>query len=151
MAEKKKKEEMSVVSLITILYFVAVLLAVVFPALNTIQQHRKNEADLTQCAENLNILRKEIEVYKEKRGRFPQHLGDIVGNEEWQLKQMPKCPAAEKQSYLDKGYSAYNIAPGRFTVSCCGLHHAEIGLKKDEPYYNSDKGIFPASLVVHIK
>ena len=50
MAEKKK-EEMSLVSLITILYFIAVIMAVVYPAWNTIQERRKSEADLAKCAE----------------------------------------------------------------------------------------------------
>ncbi|MCR5661277.1 MAG: hypothetical protein K6G50_03990 [bacterium] len=150
MAEKKK-EEMSLVSLITILYFIAVIMAVVYPAWNTIQERRKSEADLAKCAENLNVLRKHIETFKEKRGSYPKHVGELVGAEEWQLKNLPQCPAAEKQTYLDKGYTAYNIAPGKFTISCCGVNHAEGGLKKDEPYYNSEKGIFPESLVVHIK
>ena len=123
---------------------VGVLIAMSF---GTVQETKQHVANLETCRENLTAISKAVEDYEKRNGgKLPEHLSDLTTGPNPPIKELPKCPEAGKKPSYDaaSAYEFRNGAVPRFTVRCAGTNHSVLGLKKDEPYYDSLYGIKPA-------
>lgn len=69
-------------------------------------------------------------------GRFPKRLELLVPN---YLRKIPECPSAARDTYSE----TYGVSRGGhfYGVCCSGYNHRIIGLKANQPGYNSVLGL----------
>lgn len=146
----KEAKETNYIELVSMLFLAGVILAVILPGIGQVQEMKTQIASLNTCRDNLMKLSQALETYeKQNQGRLPERLEDLTSGKTPILTEMPKCPAAtanKRPGYADpKAYEFKQGAVPRFTIRCAGNNHQELGLKKDEPYYDSLFGLKPAT------
>lgn len=141
MADDKKKNEGNLVETGTILFLVAVGLAVVLPGVGTVFHKKAQRENFARCQANLLRIHEALDQYaKDHEGRLPKFLGELTPKP---LEQIPLCPEVNKPTYSDKGYKVSQGNPGRYTVFCFGSAHGEVGVGLNHPYYDSLYGLKP--------
>lgn len=142
MADNKPKEA-NMVETASFLFLAAVLIGVVLPAMGQVSEMAAQRQYLEGCRGNLEKLHYAMDQYAEKKdGLYPKYLYELANAR--LMDELPKCPAAKKTTYEDKGYRVRQGNPGRYTIFCYGNFHGDVGMGLNEPYYDSVYGLRPA-------
>lgn len=140
------KKELNYIEVFSMLFLVGVVVGVLLPGWSTVSETKSQAANLQACRDNLTTLGKAVEDYEKKnKGRLPERLSQLTEGKNPPFAELPRCPAAPGKgcNYEVPAYEFRNGAVPRFTIHCGGANHNELGLKKDEPYYDSLYGIKP--------
>jgi hypothetical protein len=97
----------------------------------------RSMGQLTACKSNLKNIATACEMYStDNAGRYPTSLSQLTPN---YLKIIPKCPAADKDTYSLHFRSGRN--PDHYSIYCWGHNHAAVSTPANRPAYNSEKGL----------
>lgn len=148
MSEKNK--EANYIELVSMLFLAGVAVAVILPGVGTVQEIKKHRGYFDTCRQNLMTINEAVDKHiKLKEGRAPERLSDLLQGKPPFLTELPRCPAAvenKRGGYEDpKAYVVKQGALPRYTIFCIGTNHQDIGLKKDEPYFDSNFGLKPTA------
>lgn len=116
---------------------VAIFFLLVGPQIN----QARGQGHLTACKANQKNIATALEMWAaDHKGKYPKQLSDLIGGENGgYLKQIPTCPAAEKDTYSS---SYKRSADGKkFDICCSGHNHEVMDVPADKPAFNSDMGI----------
>lgn len=114
---------------------VALLVTVIL--LMTSSAWARSQGQGTACKSNLKNIGTACEMWAEDHGgRFPERLDLLVPD---YLRYIPECPAAARDTYSE----TYSVSRGGhfYGVCCAGYNHGSIGLKPNQPGYNSVLGL----------
>lgn len=90
----------------------------------------------TACVHNVHNLGTALETYSnDSGGLYPPTLAVLLGGGTPVLKALPRCPSDD--SSYEPGYEVNNVSR-RFTVSCQGIHHKQLGnVQQGYPQFES--------------
>ena len=93
------------------------------------------QGQLTACKSNQKNIGTALEMWStDYNGKYPETLSQVTPD---YLKTIPKCPAANKDTYS----GTYLHSGEYFQVRCSGKHHDAAGLPANFPAYNNVEGI----------
>lgn len=98
---------------------------------------REPAGALKLCEGNLRTIGTALEMYStDFAGRYPAKMSLLVPN---YLKSMPTCSACRRETYS----FSYKVTakPDTYAFCCFGLNHQAAGLSRNQPAYNSAKGL----------
>lgn len=103
----------------------------------SILNEEKKRKGFPLCQQNLRNIAVALEEYKKEHdGKYPRNLDSLIPE---YLKQIPKCPSAEKDTY-SSGYEV-NGEGDAFTLYCKGLNHYFSGVDENYPRFYSKSGL----------
>jgi len=129
----------TIVEFMTVTFIIAGLAAMIIPNI-----HRAvHKAKFTACISNLKNMGSVLEQYRNENEEYPETLTHLVPS---YLESIPYCPGANGDTYT-KGYEVSDDR-SRFTLSCNGSNHKELGLGENEPHLNTEGELIYHGLTV---
>lgn len=128
---RRKSRGFTLVELMTVIFIIALLAAVIVPCLT----RAKPQSQLLACESNLrNQAVANIMYANEHGGHYASFPALLSPN---YLKAMPTCPSAGKYTY----FYMVSKSPDSFTFSCHGSYHTLILGVSDYPQYDTATGL----------
>lgn len=135
MRRKRCRKGYTLIELITVIFIIATIAAIIMPNL----RRALEKTHVVACKTNLRNIGTALSLYSnDNGGRFPSGLNKITPD---YMQVLPSCPAVSIDTYTG-GYQV-NADNDIYTLSCHGINHSSYDYGQDEPYYTSAGELAP--------